>query len=133
MAVALLEFENETIVYDADADTTEENDVRAGPCSLLSVDVSNPNTGVVILCLYDNAGPVIGTTEPDIVITCEGTTNGKRHAATGSDTFQSFIGVSGGATAGIPFTTGLSFAVTTDLGTPADPVSAVKVALRTAP
>lgn len=107
MSISVIEMTGRTVIYDADADNTAENDVRAGPCTLYGVSVKNPNAAVAYLKFYDSAAPTVGTTAPDEIVMLEGSG-----------------GLNGGymhwqvnGTSGLSFTTGLSFACVTGAGT----------------
>ena len=56
------------IVADSDADTTSEDAVRNQSCTLYSIDADNAVAAAEYIKLYDNLEPVIGTTEPEVII-----------------------------------------------------------------
>lgn len=114
MAVSVMDMGDTAIVYDADADEVPENDVRGGPCTVYGAYIDNSVTDAspMFLKLYDDIAPTVGTTDPDEVIPVEG--NGTGDAKTLNDG-DALILLNGSM--GVPFTVGLSFAVTDAGGT----------------
>ena len=91
-----------SIISDADSNATSEDDVRNGATTVYLVDVDNSaNAATTYVKLYDNAGPTVGTTAPDIILKVTASTR---------KVFTLDMG-------GIAFTTGLSFASLTAGGT----------------
>ena len=89
------------IVKDTDANATSENDVKAGAATLYFVEIDNGlNATAVYLKLYNAAAPTVGTTVPDMILRCPG-----------SSKFRMAI------PEGISFGTGVSFACVTGAGT----------------
>lgn len=124
MAVSNAKLPTLWIVQDTDADNTVEKDVVVGPCRLLHVEATNPNTAVVYLKLFNKINPVLGTDAPDEIIECAGS------------------GTEGGVTdipihppKGLLFSVGLSFACVTAGGTAGttSPTSNVTVNLHVQP
>ena len=107
------------IVHIADCDETADNDVRGGPCTLLSVKVDNSaNAALSYLKLYDDLAPNVGTTVPEEIIQIDAS----------EDLSYS---INGGK--GLVFDTGLSIAAVTAGGTggTTGPTSAMLVTLET--
>jgi hypothetical protein len=130
MAVSVMDMGDMAVVYDADADEVAENDVRGGPCTVygVAIDNSQADAAPMFLKLYDNIAPTVGTTDPDEVIPVEGNGAGDTETVNDGDAFILLNG-----STGIPFTIGLSFAVTDAGGTAGAgaPGDLVKVALLT--
>lgn len=97
-----------SIAKDADADSTAEKDVMAGPCRITNIRVDNnvdTDSGtqtVVYLKLYDDLNPTVGTTAPDYIFEIPADQ-------------QVNLNPKGGK--GIKFVNGLSYAVVQEPGT----------------
>ena len=106
-----------TIVRDTDADGTSESNINtgAGILHLVRLDNTANASQAVFLKLYNNTGPTIGTTVPDVVL-----------RAAGGAVVQMAI-----MQGGVSFGTGISFACVTAGGTggTTSPTSDVVVAL----
>ena len=92
------------IVTDADSDATAENNVRGGATTVYLVDVDNAlNAAVTYTKLYNNTGPTVGTTAPDVILMTPAST--RRVFSQGLEgvsfgTALSFASVTAGGTAG---------------------------------
>lgn len=108
MAVKIIDTDNCTVLYDADADATVEKDMLDGPCVLHGIFVLNDDAATNHLKLYDNIDPTVGTTAPDIILPL--TTD-----ATDPPKGGMYFPIN--APDGIAFTNGLSAAVVSEAGT----------------
>lgn len=119
MGTSAVDVVDDRIVRDTDADTTPENDVGSGPCTLLGVHVVNPVAGVMHLKFWDSLAPSHGTTEPKSVV----------YVPASEELSRTF-----GNGAGLRFPTGLSFACSDSTGpgktAGSNPSSDVTVRLR---
>lgn len=92
-----------TLIKDADANGTVEKDVMEGPCRLTHVAfTSSIPAEVLYLKFYDDANPVVGTTDPVLVLEIP---------ITAPKDFPINPGV------GLVFETALSFALVQEAGT----------------
>lgn len=116
MSVSIAKLSEHWVVQDTDSDTTIENDVVSGPCTLVHIQASQI-AAVTYLKFYDALTATSGTTAPDYVF--------RIPSGTGVTDFV-FPGD------GIKFSNGLTFGASTVGGTGsggADPASSVKVTL----
>jgi hypothetical protein len=57
------------LIEQTSANSTSNNNVCGASCTIYTVDVDNTaNVAASYVKLYDNAAPVVGTTNPDIVV-----------------------------------------------------------------
>lgn len=89
------------LVLDSDANATSEDDIRSGATTVYEVDIDNTaNAAIEYVKLYDNAGPTVGTTAPNVILPIAASSR-KRYKFEG----------------GLVFATGLSAACVTAAGT----------------
>ena len=57
------------LVTDTDSDGTSESDVRSGASTVYMIDIDNSlNAAASYSKFYNNVGPTIGTTAPDLIL-----------------------------------------------------------------
>jgi len=104
------------LVRDTTSNATAENDVNGGAAVFYGIEVDNSlNSSAVYVKLYNNAGPTVGTTAPDITMKVSAGSTRRMMVAEG-----------------IAFATALSFATVTDGGGTAgttNPTNSVVVSL----
>lgn len=106
------------IVADTNSNATSEDDVRSGSTTVYIVDVDNSSVAAISYTkLYNNTGPTVGTTAPDVVLMTPAST--RRVFVLGLE--------------GVAFGTGLSVATVTGAGTAGttDPTASVIVRILT--
>lgn len=62
------DFEDFSLLKDADADEVVVKDAMQGPCRVTEIQVLGPTSATGYLKLYDDANPTVGTTVPDYVL-----------------------------------------------------------------
>ena len=66
-SITVLKLDDLWQVIDADCDTTVEQDIASGPCTLLSASVTTVASEEFFLFLYDDIAPTVGSDDPDEV------------------------------------------------------------------
>lgn len=102
------------LVRDDDSDATVSSDIFSGPCTIYSIKIVNNAAAAVYYKVYDDTNPVVGTTDPDMIVKVPA-------SSTRTLVFQG----------GLPMVNGFSHATVTTPGTPGttSPASAATISI----